>query len=225
MTENVKTLAIRGGEGGYLALTWDDSHTVLVDAGYPNDIAEIEKALNEAGVKLEEITDLFITHHDLDHLGCVPEIRQKSPNLRIYAHPDEAPYLDGRQLPIKVANMLERYDKMDKGSQEFCDFWQDFCKKNPIETQPVHDGQILDMCGGIEVIHVPGHTPGHIVLHLKTSDIIVCGDAANVKDGVLTGANPVYTNDIPQAAESFEKIKSYNAKGYITYHCGYLEAK
>ena len=67
-----------------------------------------------------------------------------------------------------------------------------------------------------------GHTPGHIALHLKESRIIVCGDAANVINGEVASPNPIHTQDIDLGEKSLDKIKSYDLKGVVAYHTGFL---
>jgi glyoxylase-like metal-dependent hydrolase (beta-lactamase superfamily II) len=89
-------------------------------------------------------------------------------------------------------------------------------------TDKVVDGDLLPICGGIEVIHSPGHTPGHIGLFLKKSGLLVGGDALNVGDGKLVGANPAHSLDMELAGASFEKLKGYGAKGVVAYHGGVL---
>jgi len=42
------------------------------------------------------------------------------------------------------------------------------------------DGEELAYCGGIIVIHTPGHTPGHICLYHKESKTLIVGDGLNV---------------------------------------------
>ncbi|MFP3381467.1 MBL fold metallo-hydrolase, partial [Bacillus sp. SIMBA_069] len=49
------------------------------------------------------------------------------------------------------------------------------------------DGQELPFCGGIRVIHTPGHTPGHISLYLKQSKILIAGDSMYSVNGILGG--------------------------------------
>jgi glyoxylase-like metal-dependent hydrolase (beta-lactamase superfamily II) len=42
---------------------------------------------------------------------------------------------------------------------------------------PLQDGAIVDALGGLQVIHVPGHTPGSIALYQAEQRILFCGDA------------------------------------------------
>ncbi len=39
------------------------------------------------------------------------------------------------------------------------------------------DGEELDYGGGITVIQVPGHTPGHLCLYHEKSKSLIAGDA------------------------------------------------
>jgi hypothetical protein len=54
---------------------------------------------------------------------------------------------------------------------------------------------------------------------------MVCGDAANIRDGELVGANPEHTWDMPLAEQSFERILSFNALGAACYHSGYMNLR
>ncbi|MHB8917725.1 MAG: MBL fold metallo-hydrolase [Desulfocucumaceae bacterium] len=55
----------------------------------------------------------------------------------------------------------------------------------------VADEEELPYCGGITVIHTPGHTPGHICLYHKQSRTLIAGDALFAEGGLRAGA-PIY---------------------------------
>jgi glyoxylase-like metal-dependent hydrolase (beta-lactamase superfamily II) len=226
LAKNVAMLPIGNNQGAdafNLVLAWDDENLVLIDAGFPGQTDEIVKAIADEGFNAEKLTHLIITHHDWDHVGCVPDLQQLAPNLRIIAHLDEAPYLDGRELPIKVAAKMKEYDSLPEDDRSFFDSWKKSYEENPVHiTDKVTDGQVFPICGGIEFIHVPGHTPGHIAALFHDSRIMVCGDAANIENGKLVGANPIHTQDLALADKSLEKIKSYSVSGYVAYHTGFL---
>jgi len=225
ITENVVMLEVGGNYGTiYPTLVWDESRIVLIDAGFPDQIASLTDAIVEAGVQVKDITDIILTHQDMDHIGCVPDILSLSPSARIWAHEEEAPYLDGRETPIKLATLLQNYDGLPDEGKAWCDQLQaGYVNRRLQKIQTLTDGEVLPAFGGIEVVHTPGHTPGHICLFLQKSKVMVCGDAANITDGKLTGANPQHTYDMELAAQSFAKIAVYDVRGAITYHGGYWE--
>jgi glyoxylase-like metal-dependent hydrolase (beta-lactamase superfamily II) len=67
----------------------------------------------------------------------------------------------------------------------------------------------------VEVVHLPGHTPGHIGLFFK--DI----DALFVSDVDLTPLGPWYANissDIDQFLQSIERLKNFQCTYYVSSH-------
>ena len=225
LAQNTALLPItREGMGNLsLVLAWDDKHLALIDAGLPGQADELIQAIADEGFRAEDLTHLIITHQDWDHIGCVADLIKLAPNLKIVAHVDEAPYLDGRKTPIKLAAGLENYDALPQERRGVIDLWKDMYENTPIAvTEQVQDGQVLPICGGIEIVHVPGHTPGHIAAYLQQGRIIVCGDAANINGVQIVGANPIYTQDLALADKSLEKIKGYDLSGLVAYHTGFL---
>jgi len=225
LAQNIALLPItREGMGSLnLVLAWDDNNLVLIDAGVPGQADMIAQAIAGEGFRAEDLTHLIITHQDWDHVGSVSDLMKLAPALKVVAHADEAPCIDGRVLPIKLAARLEQYDNLPEEHRAGVDNWKNTYTNSPIPVNiQVQDGQVLPICGGIEIVHVPGHTPGHICAYFKESRIIVCGDAANVKDGGLMGSNPIHTHDMVMAEKSLEKIKEYDLSGVVAYHTGFL---
>lgn len=225
LANNMTLLPIaREGMGSLnLVLAWDEQNLILVDAGLPGQTESIIEAIAAEGFRAEDLSHIFITHQDWDHIGCVADLQKLAPNLRVVAHTDEAPYIDGRTMPIKLTARLKEYETMTEEQKAGVDRWKSICENSPIAIhEEVQDSQVFMMCGGIEVVHTPGHTPGHIALYFKESRIIVVGDAANIKDGKVVGFNPIFINDMEQAEESVEKIKGYDLSGIVAYHTGFL---
>jgi glyoxylase-like metal-dependent hydrolase (beta-lactamase superfamily II) len=220
LSDNIQLLGVGGVN---LVLTWDDDNLVLIDAGYPGQTASITQAIAEAGFDVKNLSHIIITHQDLDHIGCVTELLELAPNAKVLAHKDEAPYMDGRETPIKLAAALAKYDSLADENKAQIDKSKDFYAQNRFKIDhELVDDEVLAICGGIRVLHTPGHTPGHIVLHLEQSGIMVCGDAANIKEGQITGPNPVHTQDMELGMKSLEKIKANIKTGLVAYHGGYL---
>ena len=201
IADHVEMLGL-GGLGGamYPTLTWDDTHLVLIDAGIPGLADVLAGVLADAGFSVERLTHILLPHQDMDHIGSVNELLKRAPAALVLAHEEEAPYIDGTKPHIKG-----------------------FSGPAVPVSQTLSDSEVLNFCGGIEVVHTPGHTPGHICLLLRESGILVGGDAVNIQDGALTGPNPQYTYDMALGMKSLEKIKALPMKGLISYHCGYLK--
>ncbi len=71
------------------------------------------------------------------------------------------------------------------------------------DIKGVEDGEEIM---GMQVVHTPGHTEGHISLFDPLTSTLVAGDAMNGAEGGVAGANPKYTPDMATAGESIKKI-------------------
>jgi len=74
----------------------------------------------------------------------------------------------------------------------------------------IKGGETLPDCGGIHVIHTPGHTAGHISLHLPRVKTMIAGDAI-VSAGEHLMVSPTYLSSDPEAAhESVKRLIAMN---------------
>ncbi|EKQ57934.1 MULTISPECIES: MBL fold metallo-hydrolase [unclassified Clostridium] len=200
-----------------LTLIWDEDNVVLIDSGLPGQIENIRKEMDKANISLDKINKIIITHHDFDHIGSLSNIVNHSQNaIEVLAHNGEKPYIEGDKAPIKLTP--ERLASMpeDKRTEMLEGIRRIKTKVHKI----IEDNEELPYCGGIKVIHTPGHTPGHTCLYLKKYKALVTGDAMNVINGKLSGPNPEYTFDMIQAVESLKKLGKYDIEIVICYHGG-----
>jgi glyoxylase-like metal-dependent hydrolase (beta-lactamase superfamily II) len=199
-------------------LIWDEENMILVDTGFPGQLPEFRAAIEGLGLNADRLSKVIITHQDRDHIGGLPEIVTVSTlKVEVLAHPAEMPYIQGdetfiKHLPADNSLEIEQVPTTAKPAVE--QFAR--AKVNRLVT----DGQILPYCGGIIVIHTPGHTPGHICLYHKKSRTLISGDALNIVEGRLTGPNPQHTHDLDRATKSLKKLSLYDIQSVICYHGG-----
>lgn len=178
-------------------LLWDQEMAVLIDTGFPGQIEDLRMSMKKAGVSLDKVKAVILTHQDIDHIGSLPEImRERGSNVQVYAHELDQPYIQG-ELPLLKDGHI----------------------KNPPKgrvDQPLIDGQELPFCGGIQVIH----TPGHISLYLRKSKTLVAGDSMYSVNGRLGGIHEPTTLDIEEARLSLKKYLDLTIESVICYHGG-----
>lgn len=203
-------------------LIWDENIVILVDAGYPGQLPQIQKAIEKAGVAFDKLNMVILTHHDIDHIGSLLAILKVMPDgAQVLAHEEEKPYINGEKLPLKVAglkaklnslpeNMKVMYKKIKTAFQN--------CKVNVDKT--LIDGDELPYCGGIKIIFTPGHTLGHICLYIKQSKTLIAGDILCVVGGKLMKADPSINFDTDLSIKSLNKLTKYDIKTVICYHGG-----
>ncbi|MDR1867184.1 MAG: MBL fold metallo-hydrolase [Treponema sp.] len=122
-----------------------------------------------------ELTDLPInlvnTHGHVDHTGGNFDFDE------CYIHPHDIPLIyEPESLRIGyVKNAIK------KSGKDIVILESDFTVAVPMKTLPVYDGFVFDLGERtIEVIAVPGHTAGTIVLLDRGTRIVFSGDACNV---------------------------------------------
>ncbi|WP_433583769.1 MBL fold metallo-hydrolase [Paenibacillus amylolyticus] len=182
-------------------LIWDEETAVLIDTGFPGQYDDLCIALEKIGVPISRLKAVILTHQDVDHIGCLPEIlKECGSQVKIYAHELDKPYIEG-QFPLLKDSQLE-HPPMGK------------------VNVTVTDGQELPFCGEIRVIHTPGHTPGHISLYLMDSKTLIAGDSMYSVDGMLGGIHEPTTLDTETARFSLKKYIELDITSVVCYHGG-----
>lgn len=205
-------------------LIHDDETVILVDAGYPGQLPQIREAIEKTGVPFARLNKVIITHQDLDHIGSLANIRHELPVVEVLAHAWEKPYIQGELRPIKmtpqrIAQREAQFSALPQEQRRTLKALLEIPTQATVD-RAVADGEELPYCGGINVIHTPGHTPGHVCLYLRQSKTLVTGDALNHTDGRLVGPNPLHTYEIATAVRSLKKLGAYDIETVICYHGG-----
>ncbi len=135
------------------ALLWDDAtmEGAVVDPG--GDVARIQEALGETGIKL---TGIYLTHGHVDHAGGATLLAKAT------GAPIIGPHLGDKFLLDALAAQATGYGL--EGQNVTPDSW-------------LEEGQLITL-GGVEfaVRHCPGHTPGHVVFLDLKNNFGILGD-------------------------------------------------
>jgi len=205
----------------YPTFMWDDNTSVLVDAGLPISLPDIKSAMEDACVPFEKLDKIIITHQDIDHIGGIKNILDELCDVEVLAHEEEKPYIQGEKKFVRLnSSFMDRINYLPEEEQEKV---LDMFKNAPVEVnRTLTDSEWLACCGGIVIIHTPGHTPGHICLYHKNSKTMIAGDAMNVFEGQLIGTNVqlLSEEDAKTALNSLKKFEEYDIENVITYHGG-----
>jgi len=139
----------------------------LVDSGVAGDAEQIVAQLDSAGYDLANLQAIVLTHAHSDHTGTVVELCRRS-GAPVLAHQAEVPYIaqnESLAYPSRLRRMLRwLFERISPTPP---------CQ---VETS-LQNGDMIDALGGLQVIHVPGHTPGSIGLYQAERRILFCGDA------------------------------------------------
>ena len=184
---------------------------LLVDTAFNHDICEqaILEQLDKAGAAVED-TDIFVTHLHVDHCGLIG--RLKHPRNTIYAsaqdkrwidfmqHPDHAAWLEGGGIltgvPDKYAMLAKNHVAHRRKSDSL------------VDITILREGDRFELGGfNLEVIELPGHTPGQLGLwesnkkYLLSGDHIMADVSPNIAAWDLTG------DYLDQYIKSLDKVR------------------
>jgi glyoxylase-like metal-dependent hydrolase (beta-lactamase superfamily II) len=192
-----------GGRPLYLYLFLGERN-LLLDAGCATTVGDtILPYLDSLGLGPRDIDLLVITHSDLDHQGGTHALARANPDLAVACGA-----LDRELVSDPDAIMAQRYGafRVDHGIDydgETTAWMREMCG-SPRPMDAVYGGgETIDLGGDIElhVLHVPGHSPGHLALHDTRTGALFSGDC--VQGSVYLGLDgtrklcPTYTHVDP----------------------------
>jgi glyoxylase-like metal-dependent hydrolase (beta-lactamase superfamily II) len=173
----VNMYILRGKEG------W-----ALIDTGMgtPDARAAFEEGMRIAGVSLEGLRAIVLTHHHPDHIGLSGELHEKS-GAPVYIHP-----IDRESLRVMYSGtMPERFGKVSDYFAQHglprTHLWltqmgrqamRKIISVPPDEAfRMVEDGQKLELLDEVyEIIWTPGHADGQICLYRERDGVFFSAD-------------------------------------------------
>ncbi|WP_134687278.1 MBL fold metallo-hydrolase [Brevibacillus migulae] len=200
----------------------DEHDTILVDCGYPDFIGLLREAMKQHHIDLASLTKCIVTHHDMDHMGSLAALKRMYSHIEVVAHEIEAPYISGEKKSLRLEQAEASLDMLPAEAkphaEQFIRFLQSI-EPAQVDRTVTHQ-EHLPWCGGIEIVHTPGHMPGHISLYLPASKTLIAADAVVIEQGKLEIANPQYALDLEEAIRSVERLLDYDIEHLICYHGG-----
>jgi glyoxylase-like metal-dependent hydrolase (beta-lactamase superfamily II) len=181
------------GLSGYAYLALADNYRVLIDtgSGIGSSNADLEEGLRKAGVlaagsgrwqgsdfSFSDLTHIFITHAHIDHFGGLTYVHERT-TAKIGVHE-----LDLRNLTnyeerlMVVSRRLDEYlleaGIAEPSRKELLNMYQ-ITKSlfHSVRVDFTYEASGMRL-GPFEMLHVPGHCPGEVVIRLH--DILFSGD-------------------------------------------------
>jgi glyoxylase-like metal-dependent hydrolase (beta-lactamase superfamily II) len=210
----------------YPVLLKDKNNLVLVDCGYPGLLSLLEATLQRYGHSLRQLTAMIITHHDIDHVGTLYEIKEVHPAMKIYSSSIEAKYINGSEKSLRLKQAEDLFSFLpEENKSSALDFQKMLQTIRHVKVDEVFDGENAPKeFDGIRIIPTPGHTPGHISLYETKSKTLISADALVIENNQVGIANPQFAWDLQMALDSVRKLRDLEIDRLICYHGGILES-
>lgn len=206
----------------YPTLLLNNDSLILIDTGFPGVFNQICGAIEKEGLQFSKLNTIIFTHQDIDHIGNVYDILEKVPGkIKTFCYEEEKPYINGEKTPVKLAKLQSNFENLPDNMKVACNMLKAGFEKNKVNIdETLVDEQELPYCGGITVIHTPGHTPGHISLYFKQWKILIAGDIFCINDGILCTEDKNLNFDNELNVKSIKKLMKYDIETVICYHGG-----
>lgn len=137
----IETLAVGAfQENSYLLIDEQGGECVLIDPG-----AEPERLIAAVEKSRASLRAMWITHAHIDHLGAIAGVKRRW-SVPIYLHPLDATLYRHAHTQAALYGLP--------------------FEDPPAPDQELADGDLLRVGAlSFEVMHVPGHAPGHVMIH------------------------------------------------------------
>lgn len=179
----------------------------LIDCGYTGSSGRIARAMAAHGRSITQLRRVVITHGHPDHAGSARELAALGATVLI--HPDDWPGLQrGWRDLARHRSRGAVFSAMTPAPDTF---------------QPVEDGEVLPMLGGLRVIHTPGHTPGSVCLYGERDRILFVGDTLQRRFGRLSFASRLYSDDYRSAQRAARRLTGLDVETLVFSHYPALE--
>jgi glyoxylase-like metal-dependent hydrolase (beta-lactamase superfamily II) len=200
-------------------LVEDAGGLTIIDAGLSGHWRELEQELKQLGYSLDDVRGIVLTHGDTDHIGFAERLRERN-GIVVHVHELDAARARGEVKkpnsgwgPVKVRPLVG--------------FLWYSARHGGLRIRPVRevttfaDGEVLDLPGSPRIIHLPGHTPGSVAVHVPVVDALFVGDAMTTGN-VLTGERgprpAPFTLDPESALASLAKLEGVQATWVLPGH-------
>ncbi len=198
----------------------DGGQVTVIDAGMPGQYADLVRELTAMGRSVSDVRAVVLTHGDTDHIGFAERLRREQ-GVPVFVHA-----LDADRARLLVRKATGGWGPIRL--RPFASFMLYGARKGGFRIPPVTelrtfdaDGATLDVPGAPRVIHLPGHTPGSVAIHVPAVGALFVGDALTTHD-VLTGAEgprlAPFTLDRETALASLARLEGIDAHWILPGH-------
>ncbi len=176
----------------------------LVDTLFENDARGVLDAIRKLGRTPSDLKRIVLTHAHRSHLGGLAALKRES-GATVLAHEYEADIVSGdrpaQPVGLKPTAPLRTYPFqvgifLNRPKHRPC----------PID-ESVGDG---DAVGPLRVLHVPGHSPGHLAFSWPERRLLLSGDAIATWPRFEAGWR-AFTLNPEQHAESIRRLAELDA--------------
>ena len=180
----------------YGYLVQKEGSNYLIDCGSGTDASheDLLTGLEQAGLQPSDLTYILLTHAHIDHFGGLSKLRPLT-NAKIGCHELDLQTVAHHEARLalisrRLASFLAETGLAEETRDSLLSIYR--FTKAIYQSVPVDFtyNTMSEHLPALEMIHLPGHCPGHVAMRLD--DVIFCGDM--VVEGVTPHLSPESIN-------------------------------
>lgn len=186
----------------------DDGHQLtLIDTLFDTDAHRVLATTKRLGRTPSDLKHIVLTHGHRSHLGGLAKLKRLS-GATVYAHSWEADIIAGERKaqpvtfrPMRPLHVWSQVYPLQLGLNF------GLSPHPPCQVDEVtEDG---DAIGPLQVVHAPGHSPGHLAFYWSERRALIAGDAIATWPRVAAGWNNFNLNP-SQHRSSLQRMATFD---------------
>jgi len=195
----------------YVYVLLKDDLRILIDSGSGTDSSHnnVLNGLNQAGLQPSDLTHILLTHAHIDHYGGLAKLKPLT-QAKIGCHELDVQTVAHHEARLarisrRLASFLAETGLAEETRDSLLSIYH--LTKALYQSVPVDFAyEASDMhLADLEMIHLPGHCPGHVAMRLD--DVIFCGDM--VVEGVTPHISPESINPYSGLDHYLESLQRF----------------
>ena len=180
----------------YVYVVLKDDYRVLIDCGSGTDTSHeyFLGGLKQAGLQPSDLTYILLTHAHIDHYGGLSKLMHIM-SAKLGCHELDVQTVTHHEAKLalisrRLASFLAETGLAEETRDQLLSIYR-FTKAiyRSVPVDFTYEAMNMSV-GPFELIHLPGHCPGHVAIRLD--DVIFCGDM--VVEGVTPHLSPESIN-------------------------------
>ena len=194
---------------GYNFYVLKDGHALyLIDGGFIGGGWFLRRRLKMMNWQDLTIAGILVTHGHLDHILNLDRLKKRT-GAWIAAPRGDALHYQGRYPYRGLSKVCGWLETLGRRALRY---------KMAAIDRYLDDGDVIDIWGGLEAVHLPGHTIGHLGFYSRRRQLFFSGDLF-ASYGIAPHWPPAIFNSCPALIEnSRRKLLGYKPRGVYPNH-------
>jgi len=193
--------------------------SLIISGGISAIIPDVLSQFKSFKIDESRITGLLILHAHFDHLGIIPFLKRRMPQLKVYASSRAWKVLTNPKA-IETINTFSSFTNELLGAKQslssFDAEWRD-----DVKGTTIGEGEALDLGSmTVKIMETPGHSSCSISAYVPEMKALFASDGGGIpfRDEIIPSGNSNYT----QFEQSLMRLNALDVEYLCADHYGYV---